>query len=412
MDGDSGPRIGSVGALGAIVSGALILQVASTIINTVVPLRLAIDNQPPWLIGLIGSAYSVGFLVGCFTIPSLIRRVGHIRAFAVFSAVQASLALSFALLPAEWWGGARLIMGVAGAGHAICIESWISGQASASRRGRIFGLYQVLNRLVLIGSQIGVGYIAVQTHDIFLLASAAFSLALIPVGLTRARGPEAPEAVSINLRTLWQLAPAAVVGCVYVGLMGGAMTNVAPAYGILIGLDPKAAILLTASIQIGALLLQWPIGMLADRLDSRIIMLVTASVVVAAVLALGAVIHFGAGHARLWLYGLFALIGGSFSLYAVAVTHAYLRMGQERAVGLSAALLLLWGIGSAIGPLAAAVFMQVVGPHGLLAYAGLLSAGTAAYLAWRLLKKPPPAQSDAERKPHPALIPDLSPNRR
>src|SRR5690606_4568036 len=99
MHADTGPRTGSFGALGAIVAGALILQVASTILNTVLPLQLAVANQPPWLIGLVGSAYSVGFLVGCFRIPSLIRRIGHIRGFAVFSAVQASLALSFALLP-------------------------------------------------------------------------------------------------------------------------------------------------------------------------------------------------------------------------------------------------------------------------------------------------------------------------
>jgi MFS family permease len=66
---------------------------AGTIVNTVVPLRMAIDNQPPLLIGLVGSAYSIGFLVGCFAIPSLVRRIGHIRGFAVFAALQAALDL-------------------------------------------------------------------------------------------------------------------------------------------------------------------------------------------------------------------------------------------------------------------------------------------------------------------------------
>ena len=411
MDDASAPRTSSVAALGAIVTGALILQMASTIINTVVPLRMALEQQPPLLIGIVGSAYSIGFLFGCFTVPSLIRRIGHIRGFAVFAAIQASLALSFPLLPMEWWGVSRLIMGVAGAGHAICIESWISGQARASHRGRIFGLYQILNRLSLIGSQIGVGYVAFETRDIFLVASAAFSLALIPVGLTRARGPESPEVVSMNLRALWRLAPAAVVGCLYVGLMGGALTNIAPAYGILIGLDQKAAILLTASVQIGALLLQWPMGLLADRLDSRVIMLGATGIVVVAAAAMGAVIHFGTAHDRLWLYGLFTVIGGgSVSLYTVAVAHAYLRMGQDRAVGLSAGLLLLWGIGAAIGPLVATGFMQVTGPHGLLLYLGGLSAATGAYLAMRLLKKPPAA--DAERSPRSPVIPELVPSSR
>ena len=58
------PRTSSVAALGAIVSGALILQIASTIVNTVVPLKMALEQKAPLLIGLVGSAYSVGFLAG------------------------------------------------------------------------------------------------------------------------------------------------------------------------------------------------------------------------------------------------------------------------------------------------------------------------------------------------------------
>lgn len=119
----------SVAALGAIVTGALILQVAGTIVNTVVPLRMAIANQPPLLIGLVASSYALGFLLGCFTSPSLVRRIGHIRGFAVFAALQAISSLSFPMMPEAWWGTSRLVMGVSAAGLGICIESWISRQA-------------------------------------------------------------------------------------------------------------------------------------------------------------------------------------------------------------------------------------------------------------------------------------------
>ena len=407
------PKTSSVAALGAIVSGALILQIASTIVNTVVPLKMALEQKAPLLIGLVGSAYSVGFLAGCFVIPTFIRRVGHIRAFAVFAALQAVFTISFALTPLDLWGISRLGMGFAGAGHAICIESWISGQAKAGQRGRLFGFYQILNRLALIGSQIGVGYVSLQSHDIFLLASATFSIALIPVGMTRAKGPESGEVVSVRLNTMWQYAPASVIGCLYVGLMGGALTNVAPAYGILIGLDQTWAILLTAGIQIGALVLQWPLGLLADRVESRKIMLSATISVVACSLALGAVLWLSVPHTRFWLFGLFALIGaGAMPIYTVAVAHAYFRLGRERALGLSAQLLFLWAMGSAIGPLVSAAFMQAVGPNGLLAYLGGLSAAAAAYLAFRLRRNPPSANPFGERKPVAPTIPDVSPSGR
>jgi MFS family permease len=406
-------KTSSVAALGAIVSGALILQIAATIVNTVIPLKMALAQKAPLLIGLVGSAYSVGFLAGCFVIPAFIRRVGHIRAFAVFAAMQAAFTLSFALTPIDIWGLSRLGMGFAGAGHAICIESWISGQAKAGQRGRIFGMYQILNRLALIGSQIGTGYVSMQSNDIFLIASAFFSFALIPVGMTKAKGPESGEVISVRLNIIWQYAPAAVIGCLYVGLMGGALSNVAPAYGILIGLDQKWAILLTAGIQIGALVLQWPLGLLADRIESRIIMLSATASVVLCTLALGGVLWFALPHSRLWLFGLFALIGaGSMPIYTVAVAHAYFRLGRERALGLSAQLLFLWATGSAIGPLVSTAFMQVMGPQGMLVYLGLLSAGAGVYLAFRLRRNPPSANPFGERKPTAPTIPDVAPSGR
>ncbi len=399
---------GSVAALGAIVTGALILQVAGTIVNTVVPLRMALAGQAPLLIGLVASAYSLGFLLGCFASPSLVRRIGHIRGFAVFAALQAISTLSFPLLPEPWWGASRLVMGAAAAGLGVCIESWISGQASGAQRGRVFGAYQILNRVAMIGSQIGIGYVAIRSHDVFLYASMAFSIALVPVALTRAQGPETTEVVSIGLRAVWRQAPAAVVGCLYVGLVGGPLTNVAPAYGILSGLDQRATILLTAGIQIGALLLQWPMSLLADRVASRLVMLISVSIVAFAAALLATLLHLDLAQSRAWMFILFAVIGGcGIPLYTVAVTHAYFRIGREHAVGLSAQLLFLWGAGSAIGPLAATLLIQLLGPQGMLAYLFGLSLAVAIYIALRISRNPSPAIVERDPASAGPTMPDL-----
>jgi MFS family permease len=399
----------SMGALGAIICGALILQVANTIVHTVVPLWMATAGQPPIMIGAVGSAYSVGFLVGCFFAPVLVRRIGHIRGFAVFASLQAAATIAFALIPESAWILPRLAMGACGAGLGVCIESWISGQAKGSHRGRVFGAYQILNRISLIGSQIGVGYVSLTTHDVFLYASIAFSMALIPVGLTRARGPETSKVVSVQLRSLWRQAPTGVVGCLYVGLMGGPLTSVAPAYGILIGLDQRGTILLTAAVQIGALLLQWPLGLLADRVSSRLIILVGTALTSLAAGALPTLIALGVPMTLPALAGLFALIGAcSIPLYTVAVTHTYLRLGPEQAIGISAQLLFLWAVGSTIGPLLASTFMQAMGPQGLLIYVAALSAAVGCYVVLRIARKsaPPP---DSERPATPPVLPEIGP---
>lgn len=389
---ETSPTIsGSIAALGAIIFGTMLLQVAGTILATGIPLRMALSEQPPSLIGFVASAFSFGFLLGCIGLPPFVRRFGHIRSFVVFAALLAMSTLTMALATEPWWAASRFVMGAAVAGYNICVESWVSGHASGSQRGRLFGIYQILTRIAVIGTQIAIGYVAIRSQDVFLVVSMIYSLALIPVTLTQAKAPEMDDTSSVGLRGLWQQAPTAAVSCVYTGLVASPLSNLAPAYGIFTGLDQKASIFLTASIQAGALLLQWPVGHLADRVASRLIMLVSICLVALSALLLLLLPNVGVtSHA--WLYILFAVAGGcSIPMYTVGVAHAYHKMGRERAVGLSAMLLLLWGAGSAIGPLAAAVPMQVLGPRGMLGYIIVLSIGAAIYVTKRIATVPSPA---------------------
>lgn len=389
-----------VEALTPIITGALILQVAGTALHTYVPLYMALAEHAPVMIGLVGAAYSAGFLVGCFTIPALIRRVGHIRAFAVFAAVQAALAVSLAMTPVDFWGVSRFVMGVAAAGHIVCIESWIAGQVEPARRGRVFGFYQTMNRLVLILSQVAVGYLALRMESMFMLVSVAFSLALVPVALTKARSPDAPPLVSVNLGALWRDAPTAVGGCLYVGLVSGALTYVAPAYGIMIGLGRKDAILLAAASQLGALVMQWPMGLFADRVDTRNIMLAAVGLACAASGIMLWVVHGDLPHLHWLMIGLFTLVGaGSMPIYSVSVVHAYRHIGQEQAVSLSAGLLFLWAAGASAGPLLASAMMQIVGPHGFLSYILGLSVLMLVFLGYRIAKKTSPGRLSTKTPP-------------
>ncbi|MGV6875217.1 MFS transporter [Pseudochelatococcus sp. B33] len=397
-------------ALAPIITGALMLQVAGTAIHTYVPLHMALAEQAPFMIGLVGAAYSGGFLVGCFTIPALIRRVGHIRAFAAFAAVQAAATVCLALTPVDLWIVLRFVVGAVSAGHFVCIESWISGQAEPAKRGRIFGLYQMLNRLALILAQVAVGYLALRMESMFMLASMALSLALVPVALTKARSPDTPPLVSVDLGALWRDAPTAVGGCLYVGLIGGALAYVAPAYGIMIGLDREGAILLTAASQVGALAMQWPMGLFADRVDTRNVMLASVSLALAASAAMLWAVHEDASHLLWLMIGLFMLVGaGSMPIYAVSVIHAYRHIEQDQAVSLSAGLLFLWAVGSSAGPLLASALMQVAGPHGLLGYIVGLSALMLAFLGYRIARKTSPGRPPAEGGMNAETLPDVGP---
>jgi hypothetical protein len=70
-------------------------------------------------------------------------------------------------------------------------------------------------------------------------------------------------------------------------------------------------------------------------------------------------------------------------------------------------LLFLWGTGSALGPLAATLLMQLAGPQGMLIYLAGLSVAVAIYIALRISRNPSPPLVEGERTATAPTIPDI-----
>src|SRR3546814_14915040 len=72
--------------------------------GTLLPVRANIEAFSATDIGILGSAYFFGFAGGCLFGPRLIRRAGHIRAFAALGAVASCVVLvhSLFLAPLLW----------------------------------------------------------------------------------------------------------------------------------------------------------------------------------------------------------------------------------------------------------------------------------------------------------------------
>src|SRR5215210_4636154 len=88
----------------ALLAAVFILIAGNGLSNTLIPLSATAAAFPPLSIGLIGSAYFGGMLIGCLAAPRIIARSGHIRAFSAFVAISAvaTLAHPIFLEPAAW----------------------------------------------------------------------------------------------------------------------------------------------------------------------------------------------------------------------------------------------------------------------------------------------------------------------
>jgi MFS family permease len=351
--------------------GALLLAVAfaflgNGLLGTVTGLRASAEGMPSEAIGVIMSAFFLGFIGGSLMAPRLIQRVGHIRAFAALASLASAGSLALAIVvsvPA--WIALRLALGACFSGMVIVVESWLNAGVPSARRGRLLALYGMVLYAAWGASQLLILAAPVEGFVLFCLVSILFSVALVPVTLTRAGAPGVVLAERARFGRLVEVSPVAVFGALALGLGMGAFWGMAPSWGAGAGLSEPELSAFLASVLVGALVLQWPLGWLSDVLDRR---LVIAAATGGAGLAGAALAIAGEGGG--WaLPALGFLLGGlAMPSYSLCVAHANDRIEPGEIVAVSSALVLVYGAGSAAGPLLAGLLMDAAGGQALFPF--------------------------------------------
>lgn len=347
----------------ALFLGMTILLTGNGLLGSLLGIRAVQAGFSGGLLGLIMSAYFAGFILGTFVCPRLIRRVGHIRTFAAFSAIAASAALGHALTLNPWlWLLLRLLSGVSMVSIYMVIESWLNATLTPDLRGRVFATYVTLTLVALAIGQFLLFIPTEHNFTLFALAAVFLAMGLVPVTTTRLVQPHNVETPSLQLKALFRLSPLATAGTFLSGLTTGAFWALGAAFLSKLGWRNDSVGLFMAIVIAGGIFLEWPIGLLSDRIGRRPVLVGTAACGVAASVVMALTLD----HAR-WI---FLLASGGFgatalTLYALSVAHMNDYAGSENALPVTQGLLLVVGIGSAIGPIFAGGMLQAIGPVGL-----------------------------------------------
>lgn len=352
-----------VASLSALILSIVLLVSGNAFLMTLLGIRLSIEAISPDIIGWILVCYSIGFVLGTLYVHKVIGRVGHIRAFAVFAAVSAVAALLYPMAVSElFWAVLRVLSGFSIAGVLVVIESWFSSRATNANRGALFAVYQIVFYLSAAGGQLIVNIGDPANFMPFSLAAILLTLALLPLSLTRMEAPVIEQVHRISIFTLGRESFSGVAGALICGVMIGGFYALGPVYATLVGLDVARTSTFMASAIVAAMIMAWPLGRLCDHFDRRRVMFWIAMMAAGSA---SAVAFFGA--ANPWLLTLFVglFTGLSATLYPVAVAITNDRMESSRIVAASATLLLSYGVGSVIGPIAMAELINLMGPSGL-----------------------------------------------
>lgn len=352
--------------LSSLLSGVGLLVVGTGLLFSAIGAQAGLADFPVLVTGLINSAYFAGFVFGTYACPEIIRRVGHIRAFAAMASIASTLPILHALWLNPWfWGSLRFVTGMCLVGLYIVVESWLNVVAHSAQRGKVFAAYMAVSGiamalgqwLILVGDRFG--------FVPFAMVSILFSFALLPITLTPVDEPEPTAAPKLSLLALFATSPIGVIGSVASGLLSGAFYSLGHVFGQRVGLSDAGMATFMAATILGGAAFQWPVGHLSDRHDRRWV-LFGVCLTGAAVALTGFFLALGSEAS---LIGLGVIYGGlTFTIYGLSVAHVNDLIDRERVLEVTGGLLLLHGVGATLGPTLAGGLMDWAGPGSLLLY--------------------------------------------
>ena len=167
-----------------------------------------------------------------------------------------------------------------------------------------------------------------------------------------------------------RVAPTLMVAALMFGLIDSTVLALLPVYGVQKGLDAETASLLLTMFVMGGVVGQIPVGMLADKMDRRVLLAWTTLI---AMMSIGA-LPFVIGH-TLQTWAIMMVMGVTVGgYYVIAMAMIGVRFKGADLVSINASFVFLWGLGDVVGPFISGTAIDLWGPEGLSATGVLVCA--------------------------------------
>ena len=372
----------SILSVAALLIGSGFLLFAGGVNALILPVRGAAEGFSSLSLGLLGTSWACGYVLGCLFVPRLVVRVGHIRSFSVMASLAGLAILASLLFVSPFtWIGLRAISGFCFAGAAMIVEGWLGERSDVSTRGRIFGVYTMINLFATTAGQMILTTGDPKGHTFFVVAAMFYILAVIPPAVTSSASPTPLVETRVDIAALYRNSPVAVVSSFMVGIANGAFGTLAAVYAKGIGFDLTTIALFASLPILAGAAAQIPIGIASDRIDRRIVLTVVALVAALADLAF---IFNRPDESAVALVAAVILGAAIFTMYPIILAHANDHAPPASTILTSGGLLMVFGLGAIFGPLVAGFAMDFVGMHGLFMTTATAHIAIVAHSLWRV----------------------------
>lgn len=387
----------------ALLGGLLLLMIGNGMQGTLLGIRGVIEGFSSFALSIVMAGYFLGFLFAARATPWMIGRVGHVRVFAALASIISACFVLFPTFPDEIaWVILRVIVGFCFCGVYVVSESWLNGSTDNATRGKALSAYMIVQ---LVGVTVAQALINLTPPDgwyPFVTISVLVSISFAPILLSMSPAPAFGETRRMSLRQLYRASPLGVVAIFALGMVYSASFGMAAVFGSAMGMSVAQISLFVGAIYVGALITQYPLGWLSDRMDRRMLI-----VIVCLTGALACVLGASGGGFGLMVAAALLFGGMSMPLYALVLAYTNDHLDPQDMAAASGGLLFANGVGAvAAAPILGAA-MDLAGPWMFFALNGAVLAGIALYAVWRMTRRPAP--DPAEATPYAPVLPQATP---
>ena len=372
----------------ALFTGFGIIIISHGFQGNLLGIRSVIENFNFIATGIMMSGYFIGFFIGANLVPKLVTKVGHIRVFAAFASMASlSSLIHIVFIDPLVWICARFLTGFSMIGIFIIVESWLNDRANNKTRGKVLSLYMLMTYLGMAFGNLLLNVSSPKNYEPFILISLLFSVALIPILLTKRKPPKFKKTTSIKIRELFKISPFGTISMICTGFIFAPIFSLLSVYAITMKLSIFETSLLLVGVMLAGAIFQLPIGSLSDSYDRRKIII--GSCLVATFLSISSIFVSGAGNSmsnlflestvsfnyfstvmdktKLFIF-IILLSGATLPLFSLNLALVNDYIPKEKFVAAGGGLNIIFGLGAMAGPILCALLMKLLGPNGFFVH--------------------------------------------
>ena len=148
------------------------------------------------------------------------------------------------------WVIARFLTGFSMIGIFIIVESWLNDRANNKTRGKVLSLYMLITYIGMALGNLLLNISSPKNYEPFILISLLFSIALIPILLTKRKPPKFKKTSSIKIKELFKISPFGTISMFCSGFIFAPIFTLLSVYAVTM----KLTIFETSVLLVGVML--------------------------------------------------------------------------------------------------------------------------------------------------------------